>query len=68
MICLLAVLALDKPVNYTSVYEYVTPGCGSGGVCCGSTSTVLQSNNTLYTAYHLEAPRTYRQVLGRASC
>ncbi len=59
-----AVLALDKAINYTSVYENVTAGCLSGGICCSSsTTTLLQANATIYTAYHMEVPRSYRYLI-----
>ena len=61
---LLVVVALDNAVNYTSVYENVTSGCLPGGVCCSNsnTTTLLQANKTVYTAYHMDVPRTYRQA------
>ena len=72
---LLVVVALDQAVSYTSVYENVTAGCLSGGVCCNSknTTTLLDANTTAYTAYHMDVPRTYRQAFAvlptsRLSC
>ena len=65
LVCLLAVLALDKAINYTSVYEYQTAGCVSGGTCCNSnaSTTLLAANTTSYTALHLEVPKNYRHDL-----
>jgi len=57
-----AVVALDRGVNYTSLFDNAKRGCLSGGVCCSSTSTtLLEANSTIYTAYHMDVPKIYRQ-------
>lgn len=63
MVCLPAVVVLDKAIIYASVYENVSSTCMSGGVCCGNSSaTLLAANATAYTAFDLGLHQAYRQV------